>query len=146
MTVTSILGGLASVRQWWAWSLLLRWLGCTVLFSTAPILWNLWGRYLDGREITLTALLEHGELFLIACPLAAAGLGEVLGARLTAWPLLAAIGCAVSVAGTAWAYSHLQAPGYHAPQATVHSSIVSFTVTLFASTVCVIISRNPDRI
>ena len=100
---------------------------------------------LDGSPVNMQILLGDGELFLIACALAAAGLGDVLGIELKNWALLAAIGCIISAINTAWAYSHLHGPGHHSPGAIIAMSAISFALTLVASTVCVIVSDKSRR-
>ena len=132
--------------RWRGWSRFWVWMGCTVVVSTAPVLVNWIGRFLDGQNITKEILLGDGELFLIACALAAAGLGDALFAgKLRGVPLLAAIGCVLAVGGTASAYTHLQSESHHSLAATADASIFAFIFTVAASTVCVIMADARRR-
>jgi hypothetical protein len=127
------------------WRRLLLWIGCTVVISISPIVWRWGGLFLDGRAVDTRILFGDGELFLIACALAAAGLGDVLGIKLNNWALLAAMGCVFSAINSAWAYSHLHGPGEHPPDAVVRASLISFALTVAASTVCVLVSDKSRR-
>jgi len=95
---------------------LIRWFLCIVFFSAAPVLLR-WFDLASDHSCLLcvsrSVLLGDGELFIVACALAGAGIAETFGlGKLKPLQLLAGIGCVISIFGTAYAYSHFKTPGH----------------------------------
>ncbi len=57
----------------------LRWMIFSVVLALIPLLANALITVTFGASLTLTGMLEHGELLLIAAALSAAGAGELFG-------------------------------------------------------------------
>jgi hypothetical protein len=117
---------------------LVRWFGCIVFISAAPIILKWLDLIWDNKAWNRCIILGDDELFIIACALAGAGLAETFGfGKLKILPLTAGIGCVISVLGTAYAYSHFKTPG-HDPLMAANWSHYFFAFTLLAATICVI--------
>lgn len=117
---------------------LIRWTGCIVVISLAPILLKWLDLLWDGQPVSKCILLGDGELFIIACALAGAGIAETFGlGKLKPLPLASGIGCVISVMGTAYAYDHFKRQG-HDPLTAANWSLLFFAFTLIAATVCVL--------
>jgi len=120
------------------WSKFIRWTGCIVLVSAAPVLLKWLDLVWDNKTVNRCILLGDGELFIIACALAGAGIAETFGlGKLKPLPLTAGVGCILSVLGTAYAYGHFKTPG-HDPLMAANWSLLFFLFTWLAATICVL--------
>src|SRR5437763_6245467 len=89
------------------WSKFIRWIICIVVVSSAPVLFKWLDLIWYENEVTRVLLIGDGELFLITCALAGAGIAETFGfGKLKPLPLTAGLGCILSVGGTSYAYNH----------------------------------------
>lgn len=119
-------------------SKLIRWLGCIVLVSAAPVILKWLSLIWDSKPHNRCIVLGDGELFIIACALAGAGIAETFGlGKLKPLPLTAGIGCVISVLGTAYAYAWFKNPG-HDPLVAANWSLGFFAFTLLTATICVL--------
>jgi hypothetical protein len=117
---------------------LIRWFGCIVIVSAAPVILKWLDLLWDSKPVSRCILLGDGELFIVACALAGAGIAETFGlGKLKPLPLAAGVGCVLSVLGTAYAYSHFKNPD-HNPLIAANWSIGFFAFTLLAATICVL--------
>jgi len=124
---------------------LIRWFLCIVFFSTAPVLLRWFDLASDHKTVDKCILLGDGELFIITCALAGAGIAETFGlGKLKPLPLLAGLGCVISVFGTAYAYSHFKIPG-HDPFVIANWSMAFFGFTLLSATICVLFGPTAKR-
>src|SRR5438034_6909053 len=116
----------------------LRWTGCIVVISAAPVILRWADLAWDTKPFDRRILLGDGELFIVACALAGAGIAETFGlGKLKPLQLLAGIGCVISIFGTAYAYSHFKTPG-HDPLVAANWSLAFFAFTLLSATICVL--------
>ena len=119
---------------------LARWLGFTVAISLAPILFNLLGRAFDGKPFGIRVLLGKGELFLVACALAAAGIGEIVGRGVKrGTPIAAGGGCFLSAMTSSFCFAYVQHGGTHKTEIVAYFSLALFVATVVAATMCIMI-------
>src|SRR5207245_109425 len=124
---------------------LVRWLGCIVLISLAPVLLKCLDLLWDKKDITRPVLLGDGELFIIACAIAGAGIFETYGlVKLKNVTLTAGIGCFLCSLVTAYAYGRFRYHD-HDPLVAANWSMAFFAVTLLAATICVLLGPQAKR-
>jgi hypothetical protein len=119
---------------------LARWICFTVLISLGPVLLDSFGLVLGKKAVSIEILLGAGQLFLIACSLAAAGIGELMGLGFRrATPVVAGWGCFLSAMGSAFAYAFIQNTKSD-PKIAAYCSIITFLLTVTAATSCAVVS------
>jgi hypothetical protein len=119
---------------------LVRWIAFTVLISIAPILFNFLGRLFDGKPVGIQILLGGGELLLIACSLAAAGIGEIVGRRVkSGTPIAAGGGCFLIAMTSSFSFAYLQHGDKHNTVLAAYFSLVLFVLTVVAATMCIML-------
>jgi hypothetical protein len=127
------------------YSKFVRWTVCIVIVSGAPILFKLLDLIWDDKPLNRCVLLGDGELFIVACAMAGAGIAETFGlGKLKPLPLTAGLGCILSVGATAYAYSHFKMPG-HNPLTAANWSLIFYGITWLASTICVLFGPMGKR-
>lgn len=126
-----------------------RWLFFSVFFSLVPILadygWAFGNSAVDVPN--LSAVLRHGELYLLSSALAAIGLGEVIGVNQN-WQIPKIITGGISILNICFAtflYTYINNSG--AERAAIYwssKSLLFFAFSCIVATSCVALSEIGD--